>query len=85
MCDTPEPHVCFSCVRFPDGSAHIMPLCIGSLEECRKIQEIVPAVAYNGPEKPKDAFIGIASHEKWCKAWARHGGKEALDEPVVGG
>lgn len=85
MCDTPEPHVCYSCIRFEDGSGDIKPLCIGTIEECKKVQEMIPAVAYDGDRKPRDAFVGITTHKKWCKAWAHHEAQDALDEQKVGG
>lgn len=85
MCDSPEPHVCFSCIEFTDGSVEAMPLCIDTLEVCRKTQEIIPAIAYSGDKTPKGSFIGITTHERWCEAWAEDMAGKALDEQKVGG
>ena len=76
----PEPHVCFSCVEFEDGSAEAMLLQVGTLEECKRVQERIPAVAYGGDKTVKEAFLGISTHEKWCKASAKIVVLNALDE-----
>lgn len=62
--DDPD-HVAIAIFEMEDGRTQARPIVFGSREECERMAEAIPAVAYSGSGRVKRAFVTVRSSEDW--------------------
>jgi len=62
-----EPFRLLSVLCFDDGYVSAEPLHTGTLDDCRKLMEEIPAIAYSGEKKVTDSYLKICDKDQWTK------------------
>jgi len=61
-------HVLCSVLEFEDETMSVLPLYRGTLEECRKVALLIPAVCNSTHKKIKSSFMGCPTEEEFDAA-----------------
>lgn len=62
-----EPFRLLSVFYFTDGLCSFSNLHTGTLEECRRMMEMIPAVSYDGDKQIKESILKICDKDQWAE------------------
>lgn len=57
--------VALTYIKFKDGSAEAMEIARGTKEECERVADLIPAVAYSGSKTVKEASVVFMGADDW--------------------
>lgn len=71
-----DEYVLLACIEFTDEMMEVSVLHEGTLDECEKVQNLIPAIVYDGDKEVDKAFTTIRTAREWDEAYDHFGGNK---------